>query len=162
MRLWGLDRGLADADESSFWVTLQGRAEVPVVIDGIRPVILRQVDTSQVDGVALWCAVGGGDLGTVDWVVNLDFPFAAPVTADAPRSLTIAKGESIRLSMMAETEHFVEWTAEVLLIVDGARQVIKVDCNGKPFRTCGTKGRKCYEWTGSQWERNEFYESLRG
>lgn len=160
MRTWGLERGLADGGSSYFWITLQGRVDVPVVIDGIRPIVCSSVDAEDTDGVALWCAVGGGELGTVDWTIDLDFEVAVPADSGTPRSLTLRKGESVRLAVTAETQHFVEWTAEVLLIVDGARRVIKVDCNGEPFRTCGTKGRQCYEWNGGEWERNDFYESL--
>jgi len=155
-RTWLWPKGAFDADFTEIRVTLQGAADSTVLVDGLR---VMSVDRSEPIGNHYLCPVGGADITPRSVVVDLDWdPGVVTYTDDSGEggehfSFTLAKGEVEIFHVRAQsTEYRCEWTAELLLIVDGKRQTIYLDDDGQPFRTCASRDLPTWTWWGDRWD----------
>jgi hypothetical protein len=156
---WLRERGAVAGGMTEAEITLTAGTDLTIAIDGIRAKVVRR--GTPPSWVHLLCAVGGADITPRHIRIELD-TFDPPTTsfideegqpAKWPR-LSLTKGELEKLHVMAEARaEDVEWTAELLTIVNGKRRNFTIDDKGKPFRTCATEGLPTYGWYGvSGWE----------
>lgn len=135
----------------------QGMAESTVVVDGLQVLAIERV---QPVGNCFLCSVGGADITPRTILVKLDSDPSVVTYSDERAGLdggkftfTLSKGEIEVFHVRAETTQVrCQWTATLLLIVEGKRQVIHLDDDGEPFRTSATTGLQSWAWTGERWE----------
>jgi hypothetical protein len=136
-------RGAYDGWYTELEITLVGASSATVVLDDLR---VKTVSRREPTGIALNCLVGGADITPRSLVVDLDFePGVVTYEDDGGEpagafSFSLVKGEVERFHVRASTSARVEWTAELLLLVDGRRQTIALTDNGQPFRTIWPEG----------------------
>lgn len=145
-RKWAKARGGVDAALTQIRVTLTARAELIVVVDGVRVRVLRRAAVPP--WRAITCGVGGADITPKRAEVHLS-GFDPPtfswideggdVTPSPTLSLSSSDVEMIHIWAYVGDE-WVEWTAELLVLVDGQRHVIEISDDGKPFTTTGSEG----------------------
>lgn len=144
-RAWLKERGGIDERTTQVRVTLTAREELLVVIDAIRVRIHERTAAPQ--WRQLTCGVGGADISPRRGEIDLslfDPPAVEWIDEDgqgvgAP-TFSLASGEAEMLHLWANVadDQSVAWTAEILAIVDGKRQVVEVSDGGKPFVTAGS------------------------
>lgn len=155
---WLRDAGAVPGPSTEAEITLTASGDLTVVVDGFRTRIVRQGDLPP--WTHLQCLAGGADI--IPRHVRIDLEAFSPPTASfvdsggspiAAPKLSLSKGEAEKIYLIAEARYTdVEWTGELLVIVDGKRRVLTIDDNGKPFRTCGTEGLRTHRWVGTEWE----------
>ncbi len=144
-RNWARSLGGVDEALTQLRITLTGRKDLLVVVDGLR------VRVHARKAVPPWrlitCGVGGADVTlrraevqltgfdppTFSWLDEGGEVIAAPTF-----SLSGSEAEMLHIWAYAEDE-WVEWTGELLVLVDGHRQVIEVNDGGHPFVTAGSR-----------------------
>lgn len=142
---WGRASGGVDAFMTMLSVTLAGRrrsfspAENLRVRSHVRPVN---------DGLVLIRGVGGADLTPRQFHLDLD-GMASPIvtfreSGGAPGRVPkfqLAPGDIEQFHIWVEARNgWHEWTVDLLLLVDGRREVVTIDDNGSPFVTVGGEG----------------------
>lgn len=154
-RDWAHARGACDGDRTEIRVTIQGLAESVVLIDGLK---VATVSREQPSGLAIRCEVGGADITPRHLTVDLDWDPAVVTFADGggdpslPFTFTLGRSEVEIFHIVARSSTVrCQWIAELLLIVDGRRQVFRVSDEGRPFSTCATTGLTSYGWNRDQW-----------
>jgi hypothetical protein len=160
---WLRPLGAWDEGETEVRVTLSGRSDVDIVIDGIRVICHSRTEPT---GVVVRCPAGGASINVRQVEVDLDWEpgvvsYAEPDGDNLPfkKSFTLQKGETERLYVTGRsTTSAVEWSIELLLLIDGRRRIIRVDDNGKPFRTTGSSGFPSFLWSGREWSRDNVVE----
>lgn len=145
---WAHARGGVDSTQTQLRLTLTARKSLLVVVDGLR------VKIHDRRPVPSWrhviCGVGGADISprraeielsgfdppTVFWQdPEADGPVSAPTF-----SLAADEAEMLQIWANVGDDEWVEWTAEVLVLVDGNRRVVDISDDGKPFVTSGSAG----------------------
>jgi hypothetical protein len=109
---------------------------------------------------AITCPVGGADISprraetrlsdfdppTVTWLDDGGDPMSAP-------TFSLGAGEVEMLHLWAYVgDEWVEWSAELLVLVDGNRRQVEITDGGRPFITAGSAGTASqHAWYS--WER---------
>jgi hypothetical protein len=159
---WARARSGVDESVTQVRITMTARRDIVVVVDGLR------VKVSARRAVPPWrriiCPVGGADITPrraevrlsdfdppmVLWVDEAGDAISAPAF-----TLSGSDAEMIHLWAHVGDHEWVEWTAELLVLVDGRRRVIDVSDNGRPFVTSGSDGIAAdHVWDSSsdRWE----------
>jgi hypothetical protein len=144
-RAWATSVGGVDEGLTQVRVTLVARRDLVVVVDALRVRVHRRQPAPA--WRQIMCAVGGADITPRRVEVRLsDFDPPSPtwISADgeivrAP-TFTLSGDEAEMLHIwayVAEDEQ-VEWTAELLTLVDGQRVIVEVSDGGRPFVTAGS------------------------
>ncbi|WP_223267822.1 helix-turn-helix domain-containing protein [Streptosporangium nondiastaticum] len=154
---WVAEVGAVPAGEQYVKITLQGTGKETVVLEGLQV---------RVQGGArpplAWndyaTGVGcGGDVATRSFGVDLDSarPVAEPRAGqrDFPYKVSETDPEVFYVKAAAR-RHDVSWYLEVQWSSGGRRGVLRIDDQGRPFRTSGAGGRPAYQWPpgGAGWE----------
>lgn len=104
-------------------------------------------------------APGAADITPRHLRIDLD-GFGVPTTSwvdpegdtITQQRLSLSKGQAEKLLVIASAQSMdIEWTAELLALVNGKRRIFQINDKGKPFRTCGSSGLRAHEWLGSAW-----------
>jgi hypothetical protein len=132
---------------------VQGAVDSSVLIQGLKIV---EQERGPARGVALQCPVGGAAASPRSVHVQLDCGLVTYSDPGGevvkPFSFALKKGEVETFHISAESEHEAHcWTADLLLVVNGKRKIIRIDDNGQAFRTSGMDGLKVYVWNGHDW-----------
>lgn len=159
-RKWAHARGGVDERLTQLRLTLTARQALLVVVDGLRVRIHRR------EPIPAWraitCAVGGADISPRRAEIQLD-GFTQPTfswvsegedTGMPTFSLSESEAEVIHIWARADTE-WIEWTAELLVLVDGHREVVEITDEGRPFVTSGSEGAvSSHMWVsgGDAWQ----------
>lgn len=139
------DLGGLDAWTTMLSVTLQADADVAVVVEGLR------VQSSQrpvTGGVVVIRGVGGADLVPRHFRIDLDwepgvitFNSAGENEPEEPPKLKMAPGDVERFHIWADaTSGKHDWSVDLILLVDGRREVVPINDDGNPFVTVGAEG----------------------
>jgi hypothetical protein len=145
-RMWAHGRGGVDATLTQLRVTLTARQDLLVVVDGLRVHVRRRNPVPP--WRAITCGVGGADIEPRRAEIRLsDFDRPTFTWLDqggendqAPTfSLSESEAEMIHIWAYAGDE-WVEWAAELLVIVDGHRRTVEISDGGRPFVTTGSAG----------------------
>jgi hypothetical protein len=151
---WARSHGAVDVRDTEVRVTLTAASDRTVVIDALRPQIMKR-EPAPPWPVVLCAAAGGAELTYRGIHIDLD-GFATPTAhfvgqdgrqAQRPLLISVRAGEveGFHITARAENE-YIEWVAELMLIVDGQRKTKTIDNDGEPFCTCGNDLRQWYRW----------------
>lgn len=135
-----------DAGMTFLKATIQAKSDAAVVIESVRVVVHRKV---QLDGgMILTRPTGGADLVPRRIEIDFDFNPNSPLVTwykaggepGKPIAINLSSGEIEQFHIWAKAYQGVEavryeWSFELLLLVEGARRVHRIDDNGKPFVT---------------------------
>ena len=161
---WARSIGGVDANETHLRVSLVGATDLTVVVDGLRA---RVHDASEPTGQVAVCAAGGADITSRHFQIRLDHydpPSTAFVDQDGRYipmpAFKLAKGEVEMLHVVAYAEYArVEWTGELLAVVNGKRQIIPLrPSTGGHFITSATEGLEARSHIGDGWSDPEVVE----
>jgi hypothetical protein len=143
-RTWAHARGGVDERLTQLRVTLTARHDLVVVVDGLRVRVRNKQDVPR--WRAITCAVGGADISprradirlsdfaqpTVSWLDDAGSPIGMP-------TFSLSESEAEMIHVWAHVgEEWVEWAAELLVLVNGHRQTIEISDAGRPFITTGS------------------------
>lgn len=153
---WAADLGAVSSGEQLIEVTVQGMAKDTVVLQGM------QVRVQSTGSPLPWndyqMGVGcGGRVSTKSFGVDLDDgrPRLTPRAgqADFPYKVSESDPEVFYVKANAEARD-VRWYLEMEWSSGKRHGVLRIDDQGKPFRTSGREGRPTYGWPlgGSKWE----------
>ncbi|MEU4683514.1 helix-turn-helix domain-containing protein [Streptomyces xinghaiensis] len=143
---WVNALGAVAADEHRIELTVQGTGEKTVVLQALR---VRVVERA---GVPAWNAyrmgIGcGGDVPTRTFAVDLAAGNPAPVPKAGQRDFPYKVSESDPEVLYVTAEagsQYVSWYAELEWSSGGRHGILRIDDNGRPFRTTSAKGRPDY------------------
>lgn len=160
-RRWARALGGVDGNATQLRLTVTARRDILVVVDGLRVRVHRRSPVPAWRSIT--CGVGGADITprraeihlsdfnppTVAWVDDGGDPVASPTF-----SLSGSDAEMLYIWALVGDE-WVEWTAELLVLVDGQRKVVEISDRGQPFKTSGSAGAASHHmWVsgGDQWD----------
>ncbi|MFH8785405.1 helix-turn-helix domain-containing protein [Streptomyces roseoverticillatus] len=153
---WVSRVGAVPAGEQYVKITLQGTGKETVVLEGL------QVRVEDTKPPLAWndyaTGVGcGGDVATRSFGVDLDSARPAAAPRDGQRDFPYKVSETdpeVFYVKAAARRHDVTWYLEVQWSSGGRRGVLRIDDQGRPFRTSGAEGRPAYQWPpgGAGWE----------
>lgn len=159
-RNWIQAQGGVDEAVTQIRLTLTARRELVVVVDGLRVRIHARLQTPE--WRVIRCAVGGADITprraeiqlsgfdppTFSWIDDNGDAVVSPAF-----SVSASEAEMVHIWAYVEDE-WVEWTAELLVLVDGQRRVIEISDRGRPFITSGSAAAASHHtWaSGGDWE----------
>ncbi|WP_326810967.1 helix-turn-helix domain-containing protein [Streptomyces scopuliridis] len=136
-------------------LTLQGTSSDTVVLQALRVKIVKSGAPLAWTDYAMGVGCGGG-VGTKSFAVNLDAarPSSVPKAGqrDFPYKVSESDPEVFYISATSKARD-VSWYLELEWSSGERRGTIRVDDNGKPFRTSGSEGRPSYNYPpgGSEW-----------
>jgi hypothetical protein len=144
-------------------VTVTAQTDATVVME--TPIVRGTTQDVPAGVGVLWPAPGGADISPRRYAIQLDSgSYPATVTfveqdpgfdqPQLPPSWTLAAGEVEQLHIWASAEAggMHEWTMQLPLLVDGRREFVDVDKDGRPFVTVGRRhGYRDLCWRSEQW-----------
>jgi hypothetical protein len=145
---WTWAHGMEGMDAGYTHVRLMvtGLSDMDVVVDALQVRVLDRYDAPA--GTTIICATGGADL--VPRHIDVDLDHEPPLTeyrdsGGDPTSrflFTLRKGETEVFFIWARvTQGGCDWVADLHLLVNGKRRSIRVDSEGRPFRTVSSTGQ---------------------
>jgi hypothetical protein len=149
------NNGASDVNFTHFKLILQGRRNIEIRLVDIRAVILKRSERlgegasvltpgpqGQDESVELGFDLDGSDLSAKEIVEPLNAFYGPAFFGERifqKSTVTLARNEQQVFEVTARSfNYYVEWRLEIDLLIDGEVEVISVDSNGRPFRTCGT------------------------
>ncbi|MFI6611311.1 helix-turn-helix domain-containing protein [Streptomyces sp. NPDC050507] len=171
-RNWAAQLGGVDAGKMLIELTLQGASQQAVVLKALHVRVVKQ--EAATDWPAYSMGEGCGS-GIVPQTFNIDLddgqPVSRPVAGEDAGKVVAAKNFPYRVSstdvevfrLDAHTEdHDVTWYLELEWSSGGRSGMLRIDDNGKPFRTAGMMNRPVYEYRSDTAEWEDISESLEG
>ncbi|MFE4534786.1 helix-turn-helix domain-containing protein [Streptomyces scopuliridis] len=154
---WVAALGGVASDGQFIELTVQGTSSDTVVLQALRVKIVKR------DAPLAWndyaMGVGcGGNVSTKSFSVNLDAgrPSSVPKAGqrDFPYKVSESDPEVFYISASAKTQD-VSWYLELEWSSGERHGTLRLDDNGKPFRTSGSAGRPRYDHPlgGSEWQK---------
>ncbi|CAM5685405.1 XRE family transcriptional regulator OS=Streptomyces alboniger OX=132473 GN=CP975_20085 PE=4 SV=1 [Streptomyces alboniger] len=153
---WAADLGAVSAGEQLVEVTVQGMGRDTVVLQGMN--VRVQSTSSPLAWNNFEMGVGcGGNVSTKSFGVDLDdgTPRLTPRAGQRDFPYKVSENDPEVFYVKAGTEaHDVRWYLEISWSSGRRHGVLRVDDQGKPFRTSGNEGRATYGWPlgGAKWE----------
>ncbi|MFD7291243.1 helix-turn-helix domain-containing protein [Streptomyces sp. NPDC059863] len=145
------------SDSQFIELTLQGTGSETVVLRALNVRIVKSDAPLAWTDYAMGVGCGGG-VGTKSFAVNLDAgrPSSVPKAGqrDFPYKVSESDPEVFYISASSKTRD-VSWYLELDWTSGERHGTIRVDDNGKPFRTSGSAGRPSYNYPpgGSEWQK---------
>ncbi|MGA4850485.1 helix-turn-helix domain-containing protein [Streptomyces sp. G5(2025)] len=152
---WAADLGAVSAGEQLVEVTVQGLGKDTVVLQGMH--VRVQSTSSPLAWNDFQMGVGcGGNVSTKSFAVDLDdgTPTLAPEAGQRNFPYKVSESDPEVFYVKASTEaHDVRWYLELEWSSGKRHNVLRIDDQGKPFRTSGNEGRPTYAWPlgGAKW-----------
>ncbi|MET9548133.1 helix-turn-helix transcriptional regulator [Streptomyces sp. NPDC006627] len=153
---WAADLGAVSAGEQLIEVTVQGMGKDTVVLQDMH--VRVQSTSSPLAWNDFQMGVGcGGNVSTKSFGVDLDdgTPRLSPKAGQRDFPYKVSESDPEVFYVKANTEaHDVRWYLELEWSSGRRHNVLRIDDQGKPFRTSGNVGRPTYGWPlgGSKWE----------
>ncbi|MGW0531012.1 helix-turn-helix domain-containing protein [Streptomyces sp. NPDC003032] len=153
---WAADLGAVSAGEQLIEVTVQGMGKDTVVLQGMS--VRVQSTSSPLAWNDFQMGVGcGGNVSTKSFGVDLDdgTPRLTPKAGQRDFPYKVSESDPEVFYVKANTEaHDVRWYLELEWSSGKRHSVLRIDDQGKPFRTSGNEGRPTYGWPlgGSKWD----------
>lgn len=158
---WAREQGGIPASATPVEVLVVGRSETPTVLTGLRVTVLERSAPSS--GVRIILSAGG-PLPIRTFVASLDqdpaeisyvndyVGDASPRPLEFPYTISAASPEVFRIWGYSE-EWDCRWVADLDWIHEGKTGTTRIDNNGQPFRTVGTKNTPIYFAGAGKFER---------
>lgn len=171
-RSWAAQLGGVDAGKMLLELTLQGASQEAVVLKALHVRVVKQ--EAATDWPAYSMGEGCGS-GIVPQTFNIDLddgqPVSRPVAGESGGEVVPAKNFPYQVSstdvevfrLDAHTEdHDVTWYLELEWSSGDRSGMLRIDDNGKPFRTAGMRNRPVYEYRRDTAEWEDISASLEG
>jgi hypothetical protein len=155
-RGWVTALGGVAGQEQMLALTVQGTGKATVVLDGLHVRVVGKDVPLAWNDYAMGVGCGGG-VETKSFAVDLDAgrPVTTPKAGQRDFPYKVSESDPEVFYVFADARaHDVSWYLE-LDWSSGARSgTVRIDDNGKPFRTSGNAGRPAYDYPlgGSEWE----------
>lgn len=158
---WAAALGGVPAGDLRLQLTAQGVPGRPVVLHALYVRVVSSGPAPKGRGYTPASGCGGG-IEPASFDVDLDpaVPRARPLPGsgeDRPATVTdfpfqVSAADPQVLDVDAHTaDHDVSWYLELVWSCGDRQGTLKVDDNGKPFRTVGLKGAPTYFYDGENW-----------
>ncbi|MFB6978662.1 helix-turn-helix domain-containing protein [Streptomyces scopuliridis] len=154
---WVAALGGVASDGQFIELTVQGTSSDTVVLQALRVKIVKRDAPLPWNDYAMGVGCGGG-VGTKSFAVNLDAgrPSSVPKAGqrDFPYKVSESDPEVFYISASSKTQD-VSWYLELEWSSGERHGTLRLDDNGKPFRTSGSAGRPRYDHPlgGSEWQK---------
>jgi plasmid maintenance system antidote protein VapI len=155
-RGWVTALGGVAGQEQMLALTVQGTGKATVVLEGLHVRVVGKDVPLAWNDYAMGVGCGGG-VETKSFAVDLDAgrPVTTPKAGQRDFPYKVSESDPEVFYVFADARaHDVSWYLE-LDWSSGARSgTVRIDDNGKPFRTSGNVGRPAYDYPlgGSEWE----------
>ncbi|MFC8200489.1 helix-turn-helix domain-containing protein [Streptomyces sp. NPDC057298] len=165
-RGWVNALGGVAAGQQMLAVTVQGTGKATVVLEDLHVRVVDKTKPLAWNDFAMGVGCGGG-VETTSFGVNLDAgrPDTSPKAGqrDFPYKVSESDPEVFYIFADART-HNVSWFLELDWSSGSESGSVRVDDQGKPFRTSGNVGRPAYDFPlgDSEWGRNEYEPDVLG
>ncbi|MER6120269.1 helix-turn-helix transcriptional regulator [Streptomyces sp. NPDC001743] len=163
-RNWSAQLGGVDAGKMLIELTLQGASQQAVVLTALHVRVVKQAPANDWPAYSMGEGCGGG-ITPQTFDIDLDdgAPVSRPVAGEDGGGVVAAKNFPYRVSstdvevfhLDAHTEdHDVTWYLELDWSSGGRKGTLRIDDNGKPFRTAGMRNRPVYGYQPdtARWE----------
>lgn len=171
-RSWAARLGGVDGGDMLLELTLQGASEQVVVLKSLTVRVVSQAPANDWPAFSMGEGCGGG-LVPQTFDIDLDEaqPVSHPVAGEDAGKVVPAKNFPYQVSstdvevfhINAHTESSdVSWYLEMGWSSGGRSGTMRIDDNGKPFRTASMRDRPVYEYTRTTATWEDISESLEG
>ncbi|MFI6946976.1 helix-turn-helix domain-containing protein [Streptomyces sp. NPDC050422] len=171
-RNWSAQLGGVDGGKMLIELTLQGASQDAVVLKALHVRVVKQEAANNWPAYSMGEGCGGGIMPK-SFNIDLDDsqPVSRPVAGEDGGKAVPAKNFPYRVSstdvevfhVNAHTEdHDVTWYLELDWSSKGRSGTLRIDDNGKPFRTAGMRNRPVYEYRRDTAVWEDISESLEG
>ncbi|WP_093907464.1 helix-turn-helix transcriptional regulator [Streptomyces sp. cf386] len=165
-RGWVSAFGGVAAGQQMLAVTLQGTGKATVVLDALHVRVVEKSAPLAWNDFAMGVGCGGG-VETTSFTVDLDAGRPAVSTKAGQRDFPYKVSESdpeVFYVFADARAHNVSWYLELDWSSGGRQGTVRIDDEGKPFRTSGNVGRPAYDYPlgSSEWGRNEYEPNIPG
>ncbi|MEU8628341.1 helix-turn-helix domain-containing protein [Streptomyces sp. NPDC048669] len=171
-RNWSAQLGGVDGGKMLIELTLQGASRDAVVLKALHVRVVKQTAANDWPAYSMGEGCGGGIMPQ-SFNIDLDDsqPVSRPVAGEDGGKAVPAKNFPYRVSstdvevfhVNAHTEdHDVTWYLELDWSSKGRSGTLRIDDNGKPFRTAGMRNRPVYEYRSDTAVWEDISESLEG
>ncbi|WP_406451325.1 helix-turn-helix domain-containing protein [Streptomyces sp. NBC_00876] len=171
-RNWAAQLGGVDGGGMLLELTLQGASQEAVVLNALHVRVVSQAPANDWPAYSMGEGCGGG-IAPQTFDIDLDGsqPVSRPVAGEDAGKVVPAKNFPYRVSstdvevfhLNAHTEgHDVTWYLELEWSSGGRSGTVRIDDNGKPFRTASMRDRPVYEYRSDTAEWEDISESLEG
>ncbi|MFG2553926.1 helix-turn-helix domain-containing protein [Streptomyces sp. NPDC048581] len=165
-RGWVTALGGVAAGQQMLALTLQGTGKATVVLDALHVRVVEKSAPLAWNDFAMGVGCGGG-VETTSFTVDLDAGRPAVSTKAGQRDFPYKVSESdpeVFYVFADARAHNVSWYLELDWSSGDQHGTVRIDDNGKPFRTSGNVGRPAYEYPlgSSEWGRNEYEPNIPG
>lgn len=154
---WVGDLGAVPAGRQLIEVTVQGTGDETVVLQDMN--VRVQSTSAPLAWNNFQMATGcGGDVDPKSFSIDLDdgSPHVKPQSGQRDFPYKVSEKDPEVFFIIANTDlHDVRWYLELEWSSGKRHNSLRIDDQGKPFRTSGKKGRPTYGWPpgGSKWDR---------
>ncbi|MEU2515809.1 helix-turn-helix domain-containing protein [Streptomyces syringium] len=144
---WVSELGAVSADEQFVKITLQGTGKDAVVLEGLHA----RVDSTKAPLAWNAYATGvgcGGDVATRSFGVDLEAgsPTLTPVGGQRDFPYKVSRTDAEVFYVKADVgQHDVRWHLELQWSSGSRHGTLRIDDQGRPFRTSGSAGRPSYQ-----------------
>ncbi|MGW7204261.1 helix-turn-helix domain-containing protein [Streptomyces sp. NPDC054837] len=165
-RGWVNALGAVSAGRQMLALTVQGTGKATVVLDGLHVRVVEK--GAPLDWNDFSMGVGcGGDVDTTAFTVDLDAgrPAVSPKAGQRDFPYKVSESDPEVFYILADARaHNVRWYLELDWSSGDRKGTVRVDDQGRLFRTSGNAGRPAYDYPlgASEWGRNEFEPDIPG
>ncbi|WP_326721464.1 helix-turn-helix domain-containing protein [Streptomyces sp. NBC_00243] len=165
-RGWVTALGGVAAGEQMVALTVQGTGEATVVLDALHVRVVTKSAPLAWNDFAMGIGCGGG-VETKSFAVDLDAgsPAVAANAGQRDFPYSVSESDPEVFYVFADSKaHDVSWYLELDWSSGTKKGTVRVDDNGKPFRTSGNVGRPAYAYPlgDSEWWRDEYEPNIKG
>ncbi|MFD9328558.1 helix-turn-helix domain-containing protein [Streptomyces sp. NPDC060065] len=165
-RGWVTALGGVAAGEQMVALTVQGTGEATVVLDALHVRVVTKSAPLAWNDFAMGIGCGGG-VETKSFAVDLDAgsPAVAAKAGQRDFPYKVSESDPEVFYVFADSKaHDVSWYLELDWSSGTKKGTVRIDDNGKPFRTSGNVGRPAYAYPlgDSEWWRDEYEPYIKG
>ncbi|MEV7140089.1 helix-turn-helix domain-containing protein [Streptomyces tauricus] len=165
-RGWVSALGGVAAGQQMLALTVQGTGKATVVLDDLHVRVVEKGAPLAWNDFAMGVGCGGG-VETTSFGVNLDAgrPETSPRAGQRDFPYKVSESDPEVFYIFADARTYdVSWYLELEWSSGDKKGTVRVDDNGKPFRTSGNVGRPAYDYPlgDSAWGRNEYEPDVPG
>ncbi|WP_228034865.1 hypothetical protein [Streptomyces spongiae] len=165
-RGWVTALGGVTAGQQMLALTVQGTGKATVVLDELHVRVVEKSAPLAWNDFQMGVGCGGG-VETTSFGVNLDAgrPAVSPKAGQRDFPYKVSESDPEVFYVFADVRaHNVSWYLELDWSSGDQQGTLRVDDNGKPFRTSGNVGRPAYNYPlgSSEWGRDEYDPNIPG
>ncbi|MER7726209.1 helix-turn-helix domain-containing protein [Streptomyces sp. NPDC096323] len=171
-RNWSAQLGGVDAGKMLIELTMQGASQQAVVLTGLHVRVVKQAPANDWPAYSMGEGCGGGIAPqTFDIDLDAGAPVSRPVAGEDGGRVVAAKNFPYQVSstdvevfhLNAHTEdHDVTWYLELDWSSGGRKGTLRIDDNGRPFRTAAMGNRPVYSYQRDTAKWEDISDSLEG